>query len=303
LTAHTGTTRGGNFWPVGPPRETLPNVLRHARFALLVALPACTAVRPLPPTTPQIPLAAWESPMPGTEAGATPNGRHPPAPALAKTVTGASSAPPPAERAGIAPPPTSAQSSIPGGATCLTELRDKSIPFRTHAPVLGVATPVVLAGPLRGVRFYAADKRPFLADCRLLLALDEVAPDLARLGVTDVRFSGAYVYKLTHPGRMSMHAYGLAVDLHAFRIGGTTLEVKTAFARARGTACNGTSPALNLVACRIRAHGVFKEQLGPDDNAAHFDHFHVALKPLPGEVPEDLPLPAAPDRPKRRARH
>jgi hypothetical protein len=60
---------------------------------------------------------------------------------------------------------------------------------------------------------------------------------------------------------------------------------------------------LNLVACRIRAHGVFKEQLGPDDNAAHFDHFHVALKPLPGEVPEDLPLPATPERPKRRARH
>lgn len=257
---------------------------------------------PLRPVTPEIALAAWESPALGAEAGVAPQGQRTNAPALAKTVTGTSSSAPPAERPAIAPPATTASSPIPGGATCLSELHDNHVPFRAHAPVLGIATPVVLTGPLHGIRFYAPDKRPFLADCRLLLALDEVAPALVELGVTEVRFSGAYVYKLTHPGRMSMHAYGLAADLHAFRIGGTNLEVKTAFARGRGATCNGSSPLLNLVACRIRAHGVFKEQLGPDDNAAHFDHLHVGLKPLPGEVAEDLPLPAAPKRPTRRAR-
>jgi hypothetical protein len=95
---------------------------------------------------------------------------------------------------------------------------------------------------------------------------------------------------------MSMHAYGLAADLHAFHVGGTTLEVKRDFARARGSACGAGTPALNQIACRIRAHGVFKEQLGPDDNAAHFDHFHLGLKPLPGELAEDLPMPAAAPR-------
>ena len=232
---------------------------------------------PLRPVTAEVPLAAWESPALGAEAYAATNGARANPPALAKSVTRASSAAPPAERAELAPMATTAASPIPGGATCLSELTDNRVPFRQHAAVLGIATPVVLTGPLHGIRFYAADKRPFLADCRLLLALDEVAPDLAALGVTEVRFSGAYVYKLTHPGRMSMHAYGLAADLHAFRIGGTTLDVKTAFSRGRGATCNGSSPPLNLVACRIRAHGVFKEQLGPDDNAAHFDHFHVGL--------------------------
>ena len=262
---------------------------------LAAALPACATVPPLPKPTAELPLAAWErEASPGTELGAAPSSSHASAPSLAKTATHAYLPP---DTSGFAPPPaTTAASPIPGGTECLSELRSRGVPFRINAPVLGVATPVVLAGPLHGLRFYAPDKRPFLADCRLLLALDEIAPELLTLGVSEVRFSGAYVYKLTHPGRMSMHAYGLAVDLHAFHVRGTTLEVKRDFARARGTACTSGMPTLNLVACRMRAHGVFKELLSPDDNAAHFDHFHVGLKPLPGEVAADLPLPAPPPR-------
>jgi hypothetical protein len=276
-------------------------VFRPAFLALFAALPACARVMPLPPATPEVPRAAWEPPEAGAELGP---GRHAntASPALAKTVM------PPAGAApddGFAPPPaTSASSPIPGGATCLSALQARHVPYHASGPVTGVATPVVLNGPLHGIRFYAADKRPFLADCRLVLALDSVAADLASLGVTEIRFSGAYVYKLTHPGRMSMHAYGLAADLHAFRIGGGLLEVKQDFARGRGTACTGGMPALNLVACRLRARGVFKEQLGPDDNAAHFDHFHVGLKPLPGEVQADLPMPGASHHPTHHtARH
>ena len=267
-------------------------------FCLLWGLPACTAVPPLPPSTPELPLAAWEQqPTAGAEPGAATAGSYQPAPSLAKTGAARAASPPPTTGAGIfAPPATTAASPIPGGTTCLGELKARAVSFRENAPVLGIATPVVLTGPLHGIRFYAPDRRPFLADCRLLLALEEIASDLRALGVSEVRFSGAYVYKLAHPGRMSMHSYGLAADLHAFQIGGTTLEVKSAFARARGTACSGGLPALNLIACRIRAHGVFKEQLGPDDNAAHFDHFHLGLKPLPGELATDLPMPAPPPR-------
>lgn len=268
-------------------------------FCLLAGLPACTAVAPLPPVTPELPLAAWErQATPGAEPGAALASPYAPSPSLAKTGGAAhGTAPPPATVVGpFAPPATTAASPIPGGASCLSELRSRAVPFRENAPVLGIATPVVLTAPLHGIRFYAPDRRPLLADCRLLLALDEIAPELRSLGVSEVRFSGAYVYKLAHPGRMSMHSYGLALDLHAFHVGGTTLEVKAAFARARGTACSSGMPALNLIACRIRAHGLFKEQLGPDDNRAHFDHFHWGLKPLPGELASDLPLPAPPPR-------
>jgi hypothetical protein len=263
---------------------------------LVAALPACATMPPLPKPTAELPLAAWEQQAsPGAELGAGPASARSPSPSLAKTANHPV-VPPDAAAGAFAPPAATASSPIPGGSECLNELHSRGIPFRTSAPVLGIATPVVLAGPLHGLRFYAPDKRPFLADCRLLLALDEIGPELTALGVTEVRFSGAYVYKLTHPGRMSMHAYGLAVDLHAFHVRGTKLEVKRDFAHARGTACSAGLPTLNLLACRMRAHGVFKELLGPDDNAAHFDHFHVGLKPLPGEVAADLPLPAPPPR-------
>jgi hypothetical protein len=165
--------------------------------------------------------------------------------------------------------------------------------------VLGIATPVVLEGTLDGIRFYAPDKRPFVADCRLVLALAELTPEWRALGVTAARFSGTYVYKLTHPGRLSMHAFGLAIDLHAFVAGGTTFEVKREF--SRGARCGDGQPLLNRIACSIKLERAFKEQLGPDDNAAHFDHFHLGLKPLPGEVAQDLPLPVAP-KAKRRPR-
>jgi len=97
---------------------------------------------------------------------------------------------------------------------------------------------------------------------------------------------------------MSMHAYGLAIDVHALVAGGATLEVKREF--ARGARCSERVPLLNRALCDVRVHGAFKEHLGPDDNAAHFDHFHLGLKPLPGEIATDLPLPAAPKARKRR---
>ncbi|HTQ08219.1 MAG TPA: extensin family protein [Polyangiaceae bacterium] len=262
-------------------------------------LAGCATVPPLPAPTPELPLAAWEG---GTTASKNApqgsGGRRAPSPALAKTAERGTADAPSSPR--LAPRATTAPSPIPGGATCLSELKELGVPFRTSEPVLGIATPIVLAGNLDGIRFYASDHRPFLADCRLVLALRRVTPDLRALGVSSVRFSGAYVYKLTHPGRMSMHAFGLAADLHAFEIHGTTLEVKRDFARGMG--CRDGLPVLNQIACRIRARGLFKEQLGPDDNAAHFDHFHVGLKPLPGELADDLPLPAAPKPVKRATR-
>jgi hypothetical protein len=139
-------------------------------------------------------------------------------------------------------------------------------------------------------------------DCRLALALAEIAGDLRELGVSKARYSGAYVYRTSHPGRMSMHAYGLAIDLHSFTFGAETLEVKKHFVRGLGNTCKKSMPALNQVACRVRRHSLFKEQLGPDDNRAHHDHFHFGLKPLPDELATDLPWPKPARRPTRSKR-
>jgi hypothetical protein len=190
---------------------------------------------------------------------------------------------------------------VPGGADCLSELAATGTRFAKSAPVLGIATPVVVQGPLGGIPYYTLEKKPMVADCRLALALVRIAPELTALGVTKVRFSSTYVYRTSHPGRMSMHAYGLAIDVHALEIDGTMLDVKKAFTRGRGTACTAGMAPLNLVACRLRNTGLFKELIGPDDNAAHHDHFHLGLKPLAGELAADLPWPKAP-KVTRRAR-
>lgn len=270
------------------PHENRPPARRGRTLApFLCLLTSCATFRPLPPPTPEVPLADWERAGDGADTRETPgaSARRASAPALAKSAGHRDGDGP------YAPPAATAPSPIPGSTTCLSELRSYDVLFRESAPVVGINTPVVLEGRLDGIRFYAPDHRAFVADCRLVLALRLITPDLRALGVSEVRFSGAYVYKLTHPGRMSMHAYGLAADLHAFNVAGTLLEVKRDF--ARGAGCGGSLPALNQIACRIRARGIFKEQLGPDDNAAHFDHFHVGLKPLPGELAPNLPLPVA----------
>ena len=254
---------------------------------------ACAPLGPLPPRTPEIPLAPWEEALspqrreaPG-EAFAPENER----PLLAKT------APIPGEKAPPGPASTvrTASSPIVGGAACVAELAARGVGFQRSEPVLGVTTPVIVNEPVAGVRFYSAEKKPFVLDCRLALALHEIAPDLRALGIVEARYSGAYVYRTSHAGRMSLHAYGLAIDLHEFKVsGGAGLLVKKAFARARG--CGSDLPLLNELACRVRERRLFHEQIGPDDNADHYDHFHWGLRPLPNEVTADLPWPAPPPR-------
>jgi hypothetical protein len=270
----------------------MPSRLGIAALTLSLGTVAggCVRVAPLPPATPEVPVEAWERDPTavGAPAEQAPHA-EPPAPALAKT---GPVAPPKATSATEGPKTRTASSSVVGGASCLTELATQGVRFSRSEPVLGVATPIVVEGAIGGVRFYTLEKKPFVVDCRLALALSEIAPELRALGVIEARYSGAYVYRTSHPGRMSLHAYGLAIDLHEFKVNGEGLLVKAAFERGRG--CSSPLPLLNQLACRVREHRLFHEQIGPDDNASHYDHFHLGLRPLPDEVAADLPWPASP---------
>jgi hypothetical protein len=271
-------------------RATLALALLSVAFS-----PGCARVAPLPPATPEVPLEPWERGE-ASEKGASGEPANPSrkATALAKTAP-----PPSAKPRSTGPQARTAPSPVLGGPACLIELAARGVSFARSEPVLGVATPIVVKGPIGGVRFYTLEKKPFVVDCRLALALSEIAPDLESLGITEARYSGAYVYRTSHPGRMSLHAYGLAIDLHEFKVNGEGLLVKSAFERGRG--CSSAPPTLNELACRVRERRLFHEQIGPDDNAAHHDHFHLGLRPLPEEVTADLPWPAAP-APRRRAK-
>ncbi len=108
------------------------------------------------------------------------------------------------------------RSVLPGSTDCLTRLHLRGVRFRALDHEQGVHTPIAVAGPIAGVRYYTGENGPLIADCRLVLALALVGAELTAYGVSDVRFSGAYVYRLSAKGRVSLHAYGLAIDMHGF---------------------------------------------------------------------------------------
>ena len=177
------------------------------------------------------------------------------------------------------------RSVLPGSAACLAELSQRGVPFHSVDHELGVKTPIVVDGPITGVRYYTVGNGPLIADCRLVLALSLVGPELVRYGVSDVRFSGAYVYRLSNKGRVSLHAYGLAIDLHGFTRAGEHYEVEHEFKRGFGFQLTSDTPIVNGFALRLHNSGLFHEYLTPDDNADHHDHVHVGVSPLPDEVP------------------
>ena len=175
------------------------------------------------------------------------------------------------------------RSVLPGSSDCLTRLAEHSVHFRTVEREIGVKTPIIVDGPIEGIRFNSGSG-PLIADCRLVLALALVAPALTSYGVSDIRFSGAYVYRLSNKGRVSLHAYGLAIDLHGFTRLGTHYEIQHDFHKGIGVTTDDDAPIANGFASRLRTSGLFHEYLTPDDNADHHDHVHVGVSPLPDEV-------------------
>ncbi len=176
------------------------------------------------------------------------------------------------------------RSVLPGSADCLARLGGHGVRFHAIDHELGVRTPIAVDGPIAGVRYYTGGNGPLIADCRLVLALALVGGELTAYGVSDVRFSGAYVYRLSAKRRVSLHAYGLAIDMHGFTRLGVHYEVQHDFHKGLGTRLEADAPVTNAIAARFHNSGLFHEYLTPDDNADHHDHVHVGVSPLPDEV-------------------
>ncbi len=195
-------------------------------------------------------------------------------------------------------PALPSDSLIPGGEQCLERLREQGVRFESLPEERGVQTPILLRGPVGGVDFWSSGGA-MVVDCRMALALTHVAPVFASLGVKRARFSGAYVYRTSRKGRLSLHAYGLAIDVHAVSTD-QEFSVSKDFARGLGDGCNDQAPVLNQLACRLRSQGLFRELLTPDYDADHHDHLHLGLAPLPGFVVSPSPVlakAAAPSKP------
>lgn len=175
---------------------------------------------------------------------------------------------------------------------CLAELtRRKLAVTRAKRAATGVNTPVRVTGPIGGVRFVTpGQKSPYgILDCRLALALSDLAPLLKRYDVVEVRIDNMYRPHAHLPGKKkpSQHSYGLAIDLTQLkRADGSVLDVDRDFDGAIGEAVCGQgartdleppATALRSLICDVARSGLFHHILTPNHDAAHKNHFHLDI--------------------------
>jgi hypothetical protein len=183
-------------------------------------------------------------------------------------------------------------------AACEAELTERGVAFKRVGSARGVLEPVRLVGPVHGVTYRGmappsqrATSVLEIVDCRLALALDDFAAQLAEHDVVEVvHFSIYRPPSARWPvGRVaSRHPGGLAIDAATFvKRDGSTLAVERDFHGriGAGTCGPGTGPnpatpdALELrrIVCDAVAARLFNVALTPDFNWPHRNHFHLEV--------------------------
>ncbi len=178
-------------------------------------------------------------------------------------------------------------------ATCETELVARGASFDRVDSARGVVAPIRLRGPLSGVTYRSmlapAQRRtsPYeILDCRLALALDDLAKVLAKHDVVEVVHYSMYrppagKAPLIAPGKR--HSGALAIDVGALVTkDGRTLVVEKDFHGGIGQKpCGPRAPKnpseLRALYCEISDASLFNVMLSPDYNWAHRNHFHLEV--------------------------
>jgi hypothetical protein len=184
-------------------------------------------------------------------------------------------------------------------AACEAELDRRAIPFVRVDEARGVLAPVRLTGPLHGVTFTSNEPAARRAtspleilDCRLALALDDFAGQLATHDI--VRVVHFSMYRPPPRGwpaarTASRHPGGLAIDAAVFvKDDGSKLDVLQDFhGRIGAPTCGpgaGPHPAtpeaieLRRIVCDAVGSRLFNIALTPDFNWPHRNHFHLEVK-------------------------
>lgn len=169
---------------------------------------------------------------------------------------------------------------------CLKELVRLSIPFKRAGWTKGIETPVIVTGPIRGLRLTPKwGKRPALMDCVFALTFYRMAPVVLRAGVNELLYSSVYSYRNVAGTRVrSRHAYGLAIDVFEVRgPGKVQASVKKDWVKAMGRPGNCIGPVtsrkarlLRGLACALEKSRILSLLMTPDTDYAHRDHFHMA---------------------------
>jgi len=184
-------------------------------------------------------------------------------------------------------------------AECEAEAKTRNLPV-TSEPTHGVMAGVRLTGPIKGVTFRTRlsdeqrESTPWeIADCRLVLALDDFADVLVAHDIVEVRhYSMHRVAPKSWPeGKVgSQHYGGLAIDAAIFITSdGTKLDVnddffgrigaKTCGPDARPRKKTEKSVALREILCETASKRIFNVILTPNHNRAHRNHYHLDVTP------------------------
>lgn len=179
-------------------------------------------------------------------------------------------------------------------AACRVALSRSGLPVeRDRRSRPGVGAPARIVGQLHGVRFILPPKssKYGVVDCRLVLALGELAKVVAEYDVAAVRIDNSYRPRAHLPGsrRPSQHNYALAADIMGFVLtDGRTLDIKQDWPAAIGAAVCGPDATLGRdlaearelrnIVCAIARARLFHHILTPNYNSAHRDHVHVDLQ-------------------------
>ena len=180
---------------------------------------------------------------------------------------------------------------------CKAELGTRHIGYIEEA-ARGVKIPVRLTGTLHGVEFRTdasdtkrADSPYEIADCRLVLAMDDFSQILEKHDIVQVRH-----YSMYRPPPKSwaddriggQHNGALALDAGRFvKKDGSTLDVLKDFHGKIGaqTCGDGTGPhsasenakELRDILCTAVDQHMFNVVLTPDFNRPHRNHFHLEV--------------------------
>jgi hypothetical protein len=265
-----------------------PRTKAHAPAPVVVAAAATT-----PP--------GWNPPLPSCSEAPNAEAASFPATVLLTPTPWPPKETPPADPPVTNVNPTPASGSAPAltyasydKATCIAELKKRNVSF-TAATATGVDAPVRLNGLLRGIDFRGPEGKakqatsPWeIADCRLVLALDDFAKILAKHDVVEALHMSMYRPPPKNAKDFKRHDAALAIDLGTLvKKDGTKLVVLNDWHGFIGqkTCGAGTGPSvqskeateIRAILCEAAAAQLFNVVLTPNYNKPHANHFHLEV--------------------------
>ena len=179
---------------------------------------------------------------------------------------------------GFSWPPT--QAMLAAEKECEAKLDRASVEWeraeRDGRIVNAIRVPAMTFGGIKYTNMWGS-KGPFVMDCQLALALETIGPELAALGVAEVKFGSLFRWSNVRSGGvtkpyLSRHGLGLAMDIGSF-IDDTGREAVVVRDYKKD------DQLLHSIEQLINANGNFRIVLTPkNDPISHDNHFHIEAK-------------------------